>query len=258
VDDINPSLIPTSTESESTLTTDPIQPTLDVNGQPVADEQRQPSQHVPYERFKEVNDKMRALEQQNLQMQGYNQALLQQSQLQGQPQPGNKNQFNSVEFWTKAEQDPEGWMSDLTTKAKQEALQEIRNEMYVQNTVQQAESSVLQQFPQLNTPQARRLLIGQANYLNSVLDHRQYSVADVYNLAAQDVIALTTGTTQQQQTVQQQRTDMRQQGFAEGGGNMVPNTSPDQRVAQKQQEAYQKRDLNDLASIHLQKLSNLR
>lgn len=236
----------------------------DASTQPIeASASTQTQETIPYARFKEVNDKFRATEQQLTSIrseldtqsrlnQELNAALmlLQQGAFQQQP-VSNDPQVDPFEYWQTAEQDPLTWEQTLSQKIMGNIMDHFSKQQKVETTVKTAVDQTLQKYPDLNNDKGKYFLENYARFLDEQLPPH-IPVAQVFEMAASEINQFISGFKSQGMQESQSRTAEKLQAFTEGSGNLIPPDDPYQSALTK---AKKTGNVEDLIRVKVQRMN---
>lgn len=218
---------------------------------------------IPYARFKEVNDKFRATEQQFNSLkseldaqsrlnQELNAALMLLQQGMAQPaQNTNDVQIDPLEYWQTAEQDPMTWEQTLSQRIMGNIMDHFNKQQKVESTVKSAIDQSLQKYPDLNNEKGKYFLENYARLLDEQLPPH-IPVAQVFDMAAQEIHQFISGFKSQGIQESQSRTAEKLQAFTEGSGNMIPPEDPYQSALTK---AKKTGNVEDLIRVKVQRMN---
>lgn len=218
---------------------------------------------IPYARFKEVNDKFRATEQQFNSLKGeldaqsrlnqeLNAALMLLQQGMAQPAQNTHDvQIDPLEYWQTAEQDPMTWEQTLSQRIMGNIMDHFNKQQKVESTVKSAIDQSLQKYPDLNNEKGKYFLENYARLLDEQLPPH-VPVAQVFEMAAQEIHQFISGFKSQGIQESQSRTAEKLQAFTEGSGNMIPPEDPYQSALTK---AKKTGNVEDLIRVKVQRMN---
>ena len=217
---------------------------------------------IPYARFKEVNDKFRATEQQFHSLKGeldaqsrlnqeLNAALMLLQQGSQSVQNTNDVQIDPLEYWQTAEQDPMTWEQTLSQRIMGNIMDHFNKQQKVESTVKSAIDQSLQKYPDLNNEKGKYFLENYARLLDEQLPPH-IPVAQIFEMAAQEIHQFISGFKSQGMQESQSRTAEKLQAFTEGSGNLIPPDDPYQSALTK---AKKTGNVEDLIRVKVQRMN---
>ena len=219
-------------------------------------------ENIPYARFKEVNDKFRATEQQFNSLKGeldaqsrlnqeLNAALMLLQQGMPQQQASNAPQVDPFEYWQTAEQDPATWEQTLSQRIMGNIMDHFNKQQKVESTVKTAIDQSFQKYPDLNNEKGKYFLENYARLLDEQLPPH-VPVAQVFEMAAQEINQFISGFRSQGIQESESRKAEKLQAFTEGSGNMVPPEDSYQAALTK---AKKTGNVEDLIRVKVQRMN---
>jgi hypothetical protein len=229
------------------------------DGQPTLDQgqdgqQNGPPEAIPYERFREVNERAKAAELQATMAMRYMQQVMLQNQQQQQAATTQTEQYDPYEEVAKLQEDPRAYFQDFAKRIKQETIQDLQQQQQAEQQHRKAMDGAINKYPELNNDQGKywvyqnAMSIAQQIQGNPMYSH--VTLDQLMEFSAQEIAAFRNGGKTDGLREAQSRNQQKAGAFVEGASNIVP-TQADGLQAQLE-KAKAAGDANAMINIKLQ------